>query len=72
MIVIILHLDSILLVVKVGTTIASLGQIVELLNLVLVSFSSSSLDILVHSVHVAVDVHFGQWLRLWHHTLRFT
>lgn len=72
MIVIILHPNSILLVVKVGTTITSLGQIVELFNLVFISFSSSSLDILVHSVHIAVDVHFGQRLRLWHNTLRFT
>lgn len=57
-IVIILHLESILLIVKVGTTITSLGQIVEFFNLVLISFTSRSLRILIHGAHVAIDVHF--------------
>ena len=63
---------SILLIVKVRTTITSLGQIVELFNLVLMAFTSCSLGIHIHSGHIAIDVHFRQWLRLRHNTLRFT
>jgi hypothetical protein len=71
-IIIILHLESILLIVEVRTAITSLGQIVEFFNLVLISFTSCSLRILIHRSHIAIDVHFGQWLRLRHNTLRFT